>query len=210
MNKIGFGIMWLSITGFVTFLMYGHSNPDGTINVNGEVMSQEQFNQMLGPKIFCGIFILVGLYLLFTGIKQVIVDTKTNIHGKETYGLILNISPTGVSVNRVPELQAEILVITDHNQTKTFTEVVGLKPIQYQVGTYALVKYYNNDINLIKPVLEHEVPEMIRMSLQSNNNIIAPPNNGPSNNKMNIVKQNNIDTDTYYLNGEKYTKKKYR
>lgn len=202
MNKLKVGIIWLLITGFVIFAMYGGLGPGGTLTVNGEIVTQEQFNALLWPKIFFGLFLLIGLWMLFSGVKEQIIKTKTDIHGKESYGLITDIIPTGTYVRGRPELKADILVVTEDNQIKTFTKIIGFHPIRYSVGTYVSVKCYGNNINIVNPVLLKDIPETIRLYLCSANNFVTPVNNISSINDWNI--------ETYSLNGVKHSRKKHR
>ena len=204
MYKLKCGIMWLLTTGFVMFAMYGGLGPGGTLTVNGEIVTQEQFNELLWPKIFFGVFLLAGFWILFLGIKEHITNTKTNMHGKESYGLITNITPTGVRVGRHHrrELKADVLVITEGNQIKIFTKVIGFSPVKYSVGTYLVVKYYKDNINIIRQVLPQEVPETMKSCLYDTNNFVAPVNNDST--------DSDWDAEIYSLNGIKHNRTKYR
>lgn len=77
-SSIIFGIIWLLITAVCTWGFYG--NIGGTITVNGEQVSQEEFNAMLGPKLFIGIFWVVGIIFIIAGIVNIIksISEKEN------------------------------------------------------------------------------------------------------------------------------------
>lgn len=63
--SIVFGVIWLSITAFMTYAFYGTS---GNVSVNGEIVTTEEFSSMLFPKIFIGIFWIIGISIMLVGI----------------------------------------------------------------------------------------------------------------------------------------------
>lgn len=75
-----FGIIWLSITAFMTYAFYG---TQGNIVVNGELVTTEEFSSMLFPKIFFGIFWIIGISTMLGGIilcfkKEKNIDKESN------------------------------------------------------------------------------------------------------------------------------------
>lgn len=146
MFDIFFCLLWLMITAFCTWVFYGMG---GDITVNGTPVSQEEFSGMLMPKIVIGIFWLIGLFLLFKGIKKCIKNASTNVNGELCYGKICSVYESGAYVNERPELKADFLVyIPSTLETKTISEIIGFDYYKYTEGTYVELKYYNGDINI--------------------------------------------------------------
>lgn len=71
-----FGTIWLLITALCTWGFYGMES--GTIFVNGEQVSHEEFNAMLGPKLFIGIFWLIGIACILGGVVNIIKNFSRN------------------------------------------------------------------------------------------------------------------------------------
>ena len=112
-----------------------------------------------GLFIFFLIFEAIGLIILISGIKQVIKDRKTNKFGDITYGQIISIYETGSVSNGKKELQAEILTyIYNQNIGRRINEIIGFQPLEYNVGDFVQLKYYEDDINIVKVVSENMVP----------------------------------------------------
>lgn len=156
MFELIFGIIWTAITALITFGFYGTA---GDVTVNGNLVSHEEFSAMLWPKLFLGIFWVVGIFILFRGIRKIIRDTSTNIKGEECFGKVCNIYNSGTYVNNRPELKADILVyIPSIQETKILSEVIGFNMYKYRIGSCLKLKYYNDDINLEGIVDEFELP----------------------------------------------------
>ena len=187
MFEIVFAIIWLFITGICTFAFY--SGEAGTITVNGQLVSQEEFNLMLGPKIFMGIFWVIGIFILILGLKKIIKNAQTYELGEDCYGRIVDIKRTGASVNDVPELKAIVTVyIESLRTTQNIEEVIGLATKgEYQIGDYVEGKYYNGDINIASYIPENIIPLHIQDKLRN-------------------VKVN-IDKDEITVGGVKYVRK---
>lgn len=108
------------------------------------------------------IFPIVGLYFLISGLIKIIKNTMTAAKGVETFAAIQNVYPTSKSINDAPIYIAEFKVYDENTmEAKIIKEEVGIFPSKYPIGAYIKVKYYNNDVNLIKVVSEEEVPENI-------------------------------------------------
>ncbi len=65
MVEIIFGVLWLLITATCTWGFYGTA---GDVEVNGILVSHEEFVTMLWPKLFIGIFWVIGIAFIVTGI----------------------------------------------------------------------------------------------------------------------------------------------
>ena len=160
MFEILFGVIWTLFTAFITFVSY--SGTSGNIYVNDELVSQAEFNEMLGPKIFLGIFWAIGLFMIYWGLKRMIRDSQTKEFGEICYGKIIDVyqSPT-VDEDDIPRLGVKLfLYIPSLNETKIISQAIGYAGMStpYKVGRYAEVKYYNGDINLDKVLEVEDIP----------------------------------------------------
>ena len=174
MFKLKFGLLW---TLFVTpiFIM--------CLVIPGEQRGGVDMSP--GLFIFFSIFEAIGLFLLVSGIKQVIKDKKTNKFGDITYGQIISIYGTGSRSNDKEELQAEILTyVSNQNTLKRFNEIIGFPPIIYNVGDFVQLKFYEDDINIIQTVSENMIPNTV----------------------LTLLKEETKKQNTIIVNGEVYTK----
>ena len=160
MFKLVFGAIWLSFISVFTRIMYSDT---GTITVNGEIVSYEEFHAMLWPKMFIGIFWLVGILFFVSGLLEILKNYKTDKYGEPCYGRIINIFNSGSYVNGVPELKANIVIYLESTGTLEYTEeILGLATkISHSKGDYVEGKYYNGDINIISGISENMVPSYI-------------------------------------------------
>lgn len=158
MFEIIFGTFWLFVTGIVTFGFY--SGTADTITVNGQLVTQQEFNEMLFPKIFMGIFWAVGIIMIAVGVRKIIRNAKTEKFGEVCYGRITDIRRTGSAVNGVPELKAVVVVyIESLGTTQEIEEVIGLATKRkYNIGDYIEGKYYNGDINIDSYIPKDVIP----------------------------------------------------
>lgn len=145
MFELIFGIMWTVIVAIVTLSFY---MPGGTIKVNGQIVSQNEFNEMLWPKLFLGLFWLIGIIMIIIGLKKLLVNAKTSIRGKLTYGVVIDILETNMYSNGNPQLKADVAVIMEDKSIKRFQEVIGYSYNKYRIGELISVKYCGNDINI--------------------------------------------------------------
>lgn len=155
-----FGAFWELIVSIILFVFY--EVPNGTITVNGKIVSQAEFNSLLWPKLIFLIFILVGLFFVVIGIIGLIKDNKINELGKEYYGKIIDIHNNDCSINGRCLEDAKVKVyIEELNEIKEYTEHLELHSL-YREKDYIKVKYYNNDINIIDTLEEIEIPSNIK------------------------------------------------
>ena len=116
--------------------------------------------------IFLLIFELIGLVMLILGLRKIIRDIKTKMHGVPCYGLVCDIGCTGASMNDNPEFKAIMTIINpETNQLETIDEIIGFDDDKYPINSYVLCKYYKGDINLGNIVNENEVPGDIKKRL---------------------------------------------
>ena len=161
MFQVIFGLFWLLFTAFFTFISYAGGT---TISVNGQIVSQEEFNAMLFPKIFLGIFWAIGIIMIIWGLKKIIRNYKTDTYGEVCYGKIINIFNSGTYVNNIPELKARVSVYIESLGTlEEIEEVIGLATKKkYNIGDYIEGKYYNGDINIESYIPETMIPSHLR------------------------------------------------
>lgn len=161
MFELIFGGFWTLFTAFMTFAFYGGFG-GGTISVNGVPVSQAEFNAMLWPKLFFAIFWIVGLSMLFKGLKKLFANVATSSLGEETIGYVADIIDSGCYVNGNPVWNAKITFIDNTNKIKTVTESIGMNYDKYPLGTYVTIKYHKDDINILEEAMEHEAPIRLR------------------------------------------------
>lgn len=191
MFEIFFSTIWLLITGVITFGFYCSGS---NITVNGQYVTQEEFNAMLGPKLFLGIFWVVGITIFIIGIKRIIKNYKTNTYGELCYGRIINIFKSGVYINDEPQLKANIAVyIESIGIVEEIEEVIGVaRRVKYREGDYIEGKYYNGDINITDYIPEGAIPIHIQDKLK---NLYTPPSDTIVIDGVEYVKKDSINQD---------------
>lgn len=194
-----FGAAWIAFTGLFTFLLYGVEG--GTITVNGEYVSRAEFNSMLGPKIFIGIFFLIGILVCLKGLKKLIANKITKIKGIETYGCILNVYPNGCRVNSRSLYDADILILKEDRTLEIFRETIGMKTDIYYPGVFVKAQYYDKDANILQIVERLSIPNNILTDIE------LELENNPKYNIYEIGGRNKIsecNSDYVIIDGVKY------
>lgn len=187
MFELVFGLMWTAITAIVTFGFYGTT---GDVYVNGTPVSHEAFSEMLGPKLFLGLFWVVGLFMIGWGLTKIIKNTLTKVKGEECYGRITNVYKSGAYVNDRPELKADFLVYMPSIQdTQILSETIGFNRYKYPIGSYVRLKHYNGDINIEGIIDEFELPSDAKYHFD----------------ELPLANQN--DQDTIVIDGVEYVRK---
>ena len=93
----------------------------------------------------------VGVYFIVQGLEMIIKDKNTDKFGDHTIGRILDISPTGYDANGRPELKATVVAyLPEYNIAKVFYEIIGVAPAKFDVGSYVTLKYFDNDVNILR------------------------------------------------------------
>ena len=161
MFYIVFAGFWLFITAMVTWGCYAGG---GDIYVNGVLTTQEEFNAMLFPKVFLGIFWVIGFAVLFEGLKITYKNVLTKVKGKLWYGRIIKIFNSGTYINGIPELKADFLIVVpETGETKVLSEVIGVtNSVSYNIGDYFKLNGYNDDIDIIGRVYPDNIPYDIK------------------------------------------------
>ena len=157
MFKFLFGLAW---TAFITpmFIL--------CLVVPGEQRGGADMDLFLFS--FFILFEAIGLYMLISGLRKIIKDIKTKMHGIKCYGIVSDIQVTGSYVNGKPEYKVILdFVNPETNQLETIEEIIGFNYNKYPIDSYVQCKYYQGDINLEDRVSENEIPEEIKKYLVS-------------------------------------------
>ena len=105
------------------------------------------------------IFPIVGVCMFVIGLRRVIRNARTAARGTVCYASIEDVFATDKSINDAPIMKAAFNVyLESEHRVVEVEEEIGLNPDKYPIGSYVKVKYYNNDINIIEPITENEVP----------------------------------------------------
>ena len=155
MFELIFGIFWTAIIGVITLAMYSSG---GTIRVNGQLVSQSEFNSMLWPKLFIGVFWAIGIFMIVLGLKKLLVNVKTSVKGIRTYGVVIDILETNCYANGHPQLKADVVVIMQNKTTARYQEVIGYDYNKYRIGEALEVKHCDKDINILGIAIENQIP----------------------------------------------------
>ena len=185
MSNFIFGLLWTAFTTFVFIVMFGGGSNMGII-----------------PFLILLLFEVIGIGLLISGIKRMIKNSNTKKYGKQCYGIISDVKPTGMYINDKPEYKAIIeFVNPETNRLDTVEEIIGLNYNKYPINTYLLCKYFQGDINIETPTLDNEVPEEIKKMLgHMQVNFDSPIQ---TNNDYQVVSQSS-NKETVIIDGEEY------
>ena len=152
-----FGLMWTCI---ITFVL--------VISIFTSITSGGGLAFIIPTIVLLIPFYLIGFFVLGIGIKEIIQNKNTEKYGRFIYGRVLDIVPTGSSVNGVPELKAIITAyIPSIGATSKFSEIIGIGNNPYSVGDFLVLKHYKNDVNIVQPAIEAKIPIDIREKLNS-------------------------------------------
>lgn len=202
MFELIFGLFWTAFSCFFAFMFYGGTG--GDISVNGQYVTQEAFNGMLGPKIFIGVFILIGVVMIVIGLKKILTNAATSMKGVESYGTIVDIYPSGTRVNGRPVLNADVVIVEYTGVTGRYTESIGMDYNKYRIGEYVKVKHYNKDINIIEKASEYQLPYDIKEKLDFETGMSGPRDAW---NENGYGYGRNDSPDTIVVDGVEYVRK---
>ena len=152
-----FGVLWTVISLF-TIIPFYNPNSATEIEVNGVIVSQEEFSQMLLPKLLFGFVLLIGIVVFLAGLYIVIRDLRTSRHGKKTIAVLVNVEPNGQIINDQKALDAVMLVLEENGECNLYRENIGLNGYDYIPGEFYEVLHYKNDINILDHIDENLVP----------------------------------------------------
>lgn len=176
------------------------------VPVIGEMINNIITGENLGLTLSVIVVPMIGIIMMFIGLKQIIRNMKTNIYGITCFGKILDIYSTGVKINGRTVYNASVLIyIENEGITKIINEKIDYKN-RFFKGYYVTVKYYNNDINFVD-FLEDErnIPQQVITMLDkgcSNINKTENEYKKEENNKSSNYSFNNIETKYQNINGK--------
>jgi hypothetical protein len=165
MFELIFGLVWCLIVGFITYGFYG---TDAPVTVNGELMEHSEFSALLMPKLFLGLFWIVGIVMLIIGLRRIIRNTLIATRGEETYGIVMDVRPSNIRIKNRPVWEAEVALLRDGHLV-TLTATVCTVYNQYKPGDFMHLKCYKNDINILGKALRADVPYNILTVLETQN-----------------------------------------
>lgn len=125
------------------------------------IPAEQRHGAEMDPLLFIVfvIFELIGLYMIYYGLKRIIKDRKTKRHGVQCYGIIYDIQFTGTYYNDKPEYKAVVYFVNPETyQLENLEEIIGFDNTKYPIKSYVLCKYYQGDINIENIVSENEIP----------------------------------------------------
>ena len=143
-----FGLFWTVFVSsmLIIFMIF----PDG------------QGNILIYDPIVIIVFIIfeaIGIFLFIRGLKTIIKNKKTSKYGKECYGIINNLLPTGSYVNNRPEYKAIVQIVNpETSQVETLEEIIGFDANKFPIHSYVLCKFFEGDINIERTITASEVP----------------------------------------------------
>lgn len=110
--------------------------------------------------IFTGLFVSIGLFMMFIGLKKISINKKTDKNGFITYAIVTDTYESGSYVNDNPEWKSNFKVVDRNSLLVDCSEIVGFDRNKYPIGSYVRVKYYNGDINILEAVPELQIGNM--------------------------------------------------
>lgn len=164
-----FGCFWTYITAYITYMMY--SGTATSISVNGTIVSQSEFNEMLLPKLFMGVFWIVGLITIIQGIRELIKYYIFNNNAIESYGLILEneeLNNPNIDDEENEDCiiyNVKMLIMKGNNY-----EVYTKKDVftTYPVGSLIELKYYKDNIEILNNINKEDVSDEFIEHIHSN------------------------------------------
>ena len=147
--EIQFGTIWILLMTFFTLLLL--------------VADTEEIS--FGIIIFLGLFWLVGIIMLYNGIKKRIADSKTEEFGIDAYGKICKLETVGSS-NGQSYYKARVAVyVPSQNITKIIDEDIGYDSSKFSETSYLKLKYYEGDINFKEEIDEKYISDVVKSKI---------------------------------------------
>jgi hypothetical protein len=162
------------------------------------------------------LFVAIGVVLIVVGLKKILVNIATSTKGEETYGIVVDVYPSGTRVNGRPVLNADVEIVESNGMLWRYTEPIGMS-YKYRTGNFVRVKHYNNDINILDRIDGSAVPYNFKERLEAE--ISLGSGQDQYSNICNQCHSNDvygnqydvsgtITSDTVVINGVEYTRKK--
>ena len=177
MFEIIFGSIWMGVSLFVAYVMYGGVADE--ISVNGTLVTQEVFNAMLLPKLLIAVFLFIGLAIFILGIKRIISGIIMHKNGLTTDGII-----TDAYTNATGEKIINVAIIIG-NYIEDVENTVDTNN-EYNVGDFVFVHYLKKKLDIIKKLDEKQISKTRQKLLKKYISTNIPQ----SRNKVTVIKIN--------------------
>lgn len=172
--------------------------------MNGEWVTQAEFSTMLWPKLFLGVFLVIGIVMIVIGIRKIWCNSTTARYGRETHGIVIDVYPSGSRINGRPILNASVAIIEEDGSIGEYVESIGMSYTKYRPGYFVKVKHYNGDINILETVEPGMVPYGLKEKLEMNSGFGQQDYNYGFRNDI----ENTRTSDTIAINGVEYERKR--
>lgn len=117
--------------------------------------------------IFLIPFFVIGLITFIMGLSKYLKDKATDKNGEECFGCVNKVEPSNMYINDNPVFKAEFKIyIQSEHSVKLVTDDIGTDYSKFPVGSFAKLKYYNGDINVVGSISPIEVPDNIMKQIQ--------------------------------------------
>lgn len=165
MFELIFGVVW---TTFSSFFIYGFYFLADEVEVNGEIVSQTEFSQMLFPKIFMGLFLLIGIFMIIDGLRKIIKAISIHTNGVEKIATIKNIPSPTLFINDVPYCNAVVLIEDEMGNEVEVVSNNTFRQGEFNIGDCVVAKYYNGMVSLVGPAEGYETLNTIQSEINYN------------------------------------------
>jgi hypothetical protein len=199
MFELIFGLFWTAITVTIALAFFG-GDPNRIIYVNDVPTPRSEFAKEPFFICFFAIFFIVGIAMIVIGVRKIMQNAATAAVGAETYGVVIDVYPSGSSVNGRPILNADVIIVEENGITGRYTESIGMDYNKYKPGQFVKVKHYKKDINILEKVEPHTVPYHIKDKIDAESGLVDNYNSD-----YNIGGTGAADTIT--INGVEYVRK---
>ena len=198
MFELIFGLVWTSFSTIFLFAMNDENANDAPFWVHAMIW----------------LFIAIGVWLIIAGIRKIIANITTATKGEETYGIVVDVYPSGSRVNGRPILNADIEIVEDNGMIGRYTESIGMSYNKCRPGDFLRLKHHKQDINILGKIAANEVPYQIRERLKAESGFGGNGYGYQQTMFNNGMNRNGYDVggtdvaDTIVINGIEYTRKK--
>ena len=86
-------------------------------------------------------FIILGVMIFGLGLIGFLNISSVDKYGTDTYGIILDIVPSGVTVNHIPLMNAIVGYVNGHTVQEFTAAITSTQSTRLKVGQYASLTY---------------------------------------------------------------------
>lgn len=144
------------------------------------------------------LFMIVGLVIVFSGVKKIIRDKKTDLYGEFCYGLVTAVKFNGTVINGVQQYDAYFKVyLESRGKFIEAHEDIRSEIEKYPLGAFYALRYYEKDINIEYKVPSFDaLPQNIKDVFDTGE--IIPDDNSWYSNSDNSSSESTYDPDNMY------------